>query len=233
MQKLKSGLTALAVGIVLLVALDWAASAATGNPTLLGKWNQAGDTTTIKNTGQGPALALKSKSGPALSVNSDSRVKDLNADEVDGLDAKDLQANRNKTYHWTVTDHDGDFTQAIAAQPPGSYLVSYSLQLSGAGGSEATPNIIDCRIVQSGVSGAITFTKQILAESQLASIGSPPALNGTSPLELSVGDTLELTCTMSVDKAWSTSTTQPVLVNLLKVDGSTTTIAPLGRRAVN
>jgi hypothetical protein len=231
MQKLKSGLTALAVGIVLVAALDWAAAAATGGDMILGKWNQAGKTTTLKNTGDGAALDLRSKQGAALKVNNSSRVKHLNADHLDGMDASDLRANRNKTFHWSTVDHMGDFAQAIPAQPVGSYLVSYSIQMSGAGGSEANPNIISCRIVQSGVSGAVSFTKQVLAESQLASLGTPPALNGTSPLQLATGDTLELTCTMEDDKAWSTPTTQPVLVNLLKVDGSSTRIAPLGLKA--
>jgi hypothetical protein len=230
MQKLKSGLVALAVGIVLLAALDWAAAAATGRATILGQWNQADHTTTIKNTKSGAALDLRAK-GPALKVNNDKRIKNLNADKLDGLSGKAYRSNRNKTFHWSAADHMGDFTQAIPAQPAGSYLVSYSIQLSGAGGSEANPNIIGCRIVQSGVSGAVTFTKQVLAESQLTSMGTPPALNGTSPLQLGAGDSLELTCTMEDDKPWSTTTTQPVLVNLLRVDGSHTTIAPLGRKA--
>ena len=41
MQRIKSGLTALAVGIVLLAALDWAAAAGAGPSMVLGKWDQA------------------------------------------------------------------------------------------------------------------------------------------------------------------------------------------------
>src|SRR5688500_1779030 len=79
MQKLKSGLTALAVGIVLLAALDWAAAAATGKSLVLGKWNEAGQTTTIKNNGNGPALDLRAD-GPTLAVGNSNRIKKLNAD---------------------------------------------------------------------------------------------------------------------------------------------------------
>ena len=55
-RRLTSALTALAVGIVLLTALDWAASAATGHSMVLGRWNQADHTTTLTSTGHGPAL---------------------------------------------------------------------------------------------------------------------------------------------------------------------------------
>ena len=91
MQRIKSGLTALAVGIVLLAALDWAAAAATGQSLVLGKWNQADQTTTIKNVGSGPALDIRAK-GPAIAVHNANRIKNLNADKLDGKDAADLAA---------------------------------------------------------------------------------------------------------------------------------------------
>ncbi len=84
MQRLKSGVTALAVGIILLAALDWAAAAATGRSLVLGKWNQADHATTIKNTKSGVALDLRAK-GPALKVHNTKRIKNLNADKLDGL----------------------------------------------------------------------------------------------------------------------------------------------------
>src|SRR5215210_4676969 len=128
MQKLKSGLIALAVGIVLLAALDWAAAAATGRATILGHWNQAGHTTTIKNTGKGAALDLRAK-GAALKVHNGKRIKRLNADKLDGLSSGDFRTNRNTTYQWSVASHTGGFTQAIPAQAPGSYLITFSVQL--------------------------------------------------------------------------------------------------------
>lgn len=223
MQKLKSGLIALAVGIVLIAALDWAAAAATGRATILGQWNQADHTTTIKNTKSGPALTLKSKKGPALAVNSTKRVKNLNADEVDGLSRADLQANRNTTFQWTATDHTGPFSVAIPDQLPGSYIVSYSLQMSGAAGDPGNANVINCHITQSTTVGVDTL-KAVLAETQLTSVATPPSLNGSSPLVVAAGDKLALACTMSRDgQVWSTATTQPILVNFLRTDGSTTT----------
>ncbi len=232
MQKLKSGLTALAVGIVLLAALDWAAAAATGRATVLGKWNQADHTTTIKNTAKGPALDLRAKKGPALKVNNSKRIAKLNADKLDGLSGSDYKTNRNTIFQWTVASHTGGFTQAIPAQQPGSYLITYAVQLTGAAGDPGNPNVINCRFVLTGVSGTVTFQKGILADSQVTSVGTPPALTGTSPVILAPGDALALDCTMSRNnQQWSTTVYQPVTVNLLRTDGSYVFGAPLGKTA--
>ena len=93
MQRIKSGLTALAVGIVLLAALDWAAAAATGQSFVLGKWNQADQTTTIKNVGSGPALDIRAK-GPAIAIHNANRIKNLNADKLDGKSEEDFLPSR-------------------------------------------------------------------------------------------------------------------------------------------
>jgi len=232
MQKLKSGLVALTVGIVLLAALDWAASAATGRAFVLGRWNQADHTTTLKNTGQGVALDLRAKKGPALKVNNGKRIAKLNADKLDGLSGEEYKKNRNTVYAWGVTTHTGGFTQAIPPQLPGSYLITFNVQMTGAAGSPDNPNVINCRIVQSGVSGTVVFTKGILADTQVTSVGTPPALNGTSPLTVVAGDSLALDCTMTRNaQQWSTTQYQPVLVSLLRTDGTDLYVAPLGRTA--
>ena len=138
MQRIKSGLTALAVGIVLLAALDWAAAAATGQSLVLGKWNQADQTTTIKNVGSGPALDIRAK-GPAIAVHNANRIKNLNADKLDGKDAEDLAASKQTVYVYGATSRVGGFTQNLPAQPAGSYLVAYSAQFVGAAGSLGQP----------------------------------------------------------------------------------------------
>lgn len=228
MQKIKSGLVALTVGIVLLAALDWAASAATGRSFVLGRWNQADHTTTLKNTGQGPALDLRAK-GAALKVHNGKRIKKLNADQLDGLSGSDYKTNRNTIYQWSVAQHTGGFSQAIPTQRPGSYLITFDVQLTGAAGDPGNPNVINCRIIQNGVSGTVTFQRAILADTQVTSVGTPPALNGTSPLVLSTGDSLVLNCTMTRNaQQWSTNQYQPVVVNLLRTDGSYVYTAPLG-----
>ena len=129
--------------------MNWAASAATGRPTILGQWNRADHTTTIKNTKSGAALDLRAENGPALKVNNDKRVKNLNADKLDGLSSGDFLTVRNNTYQWSATDHTGGFEVAIPDQVPGSYVVSYAVQLGGAAGSPDNPNVINCSISQS------------------------------------------------------------------------------------
>jgi hypothetical protein len=130
-----------------------------------------------------------------------------------------------------VAGHTGGFAQAIPAQAPGSYLVSFSVQLNGAAGDPANPNVINCRIIQNGLSGTVTFQKAILAETTMTSVGTPPALNGTSPVIVAAGDTMVLDCTMTRNnQQWSTTQYQPVMVNLLRTDGSFVYTAPLGKQ---
>ena len=231
MQRIKSGLTALAVGIVLLAALDWTAAAATGQHLVLGKWNQADQTTTIKNVGSGPALDIRAK-GPAFAVHNANRIKNLNADKLDGKDAADLAASKQTVYVYGATSRVGGFTQNLPAQPEGSYLVAYSAQFVGAAGTTASPNTVTCHITVSSVSGTTTTTKAILAEAQVASVESPPAVSGVGTLWLAAGDQVALVCTMSrPNQQWSTSTLQPIQVTLLHTDGVTAISAPLGRSA--
>lgn len=73
------GLTAL------ILVLAGGVYAASGNPVLLGRANEAGGRTVIENTGSGPALQLKNKPGsPPLRVNSNKRVPKLNASLLGG-----------------------------------------------------------------------------------------------------------------------------------------------------
>src|ERR1043165_7103124 len=82
---LRAVLTTVAAAAVLVGGADLTAYAATGNAFILGHSNSAGGTTSLKNTGRGPALSLNNiKSAPPLVVNSRKVVKNLNADTVDG-----------------------------------------------------------------------------------------------------------------------------------------------------
>lgn len=84
-------LKTLALTLALLLALDYASFAATGQSLLLGKVNTANQVTTIERTTAGPALSLVTKPGkPPLKVNRAAKVKKLNADLVDGLGKGDL-----------------------------------------------------------------------------------------------------------------------------------------------
>lgn len=88
--------------IALAVALSGTAYAATGGNFILGQSNSAGHISTLKNNkgsalaltsgGTGTPLTLTAPSGVApLAVDSTTKVANLNADELDGLTAADLQ----------------------------------------------------------------------------------------------------------------------------------------------
>jgi hypothetical protein len=85
-----SALAGMAVG-ALLIGFLVPAGAATGDPVLAGKLNQANASTIIK--GLSGAIPLRLESGlttPPLQVTSSQRVPKLNADLVDGRHADSL-----------------------------------------------------------------------------------------------------------------------------------------------
>lgn len=101
-MRIRSVLTTVLVALMLVVGADYVALAAGGSSFLLGKTNKTAKQTTLVRTANGPALKLKTKPGaPPLKVTSTTKVKKLNADQLDGLDATDFTS--------TVT----------AIQPPG------------------------------------------------------------------------------------------------------------------
>lgn len=129
------------LGIVVTLALGTGtAVAATGGTFLLGKSNSASTTTTLTNS-TGTALSLSSKSGTApLKVNRTTKVTNLNADQVDGLDSTKFaradigQTNSVVAFGEAVdTDDDGfpDSIFAIAECPLGT-------RLTGGGGEDYT-----------------------------------------------------------------------------------------------
>jgi hypothetical protein len=74
--------------LALFVALGGSAYAATGGDFILGHANKAGQTSSLTNAGAGPALKLASRKGtPPLAVSNDTKVTNLNADTLDGLNS--------------------------------------------------------------------------------------------------------------------------------------------------
>ncbi len=85
MRKLARGIRQYSGLAALILVLTGFASAATGNPLLLGKSNTANKPTVVQNTGTGPVLDLKAKAGqPPLKVNSSKLVPMLNAAQLQG-----------------------------------------------------------------------------------------------------------------------------------------------------
>ncbi len=122
--------SAFAAGVVVALVLGTGtAYAATGGTFLIGRSNKATTTTTLTNA-KGTALSLSSKAGqPSLRVNRNTKVPNLNADLVDGVDSASLaRVVRIGTSIATGTafDFDGDGTAdavvAVAVCPAGSQV---------------------------------------------------------------------------------------------------------------
>lgn len=125
--------------IVALVLGSGTAVAATGGKFILGKSNSATTTTVLTNT-RGTALQLNSKAGtPALKVSNATKVPNLNADRLDGLDSGALalasgQTNTVQGMTFSIdVDEDGagDVIVSVAVCPTGT-------RLTGGGGDDFT-----------------------------------------------------------------------------------------------
>lgn len=92
MHRIKTLASALVVALVVIAALDYTASAATGGKFILGQLNKAGKQTVLKRTKPGPALGLttKSSSNAPFTTNATGKVANLNADKLDGMDSVTL-----------------------------------------------------------------------------------------------------------------------------------------------
>ena len=101
MNRLRGVFVTLACALMLVVGLDYIAAATTGKSLILGQVNSANKTTTISNSGSGPALSLKA-GGPPLAVSNNKKVKNLNADLLDGSDSSDFLTTRTKVLRVTV-----------------------------------------------------------------------------------------------------------------------------------
>ncbi len=95
----KGAAVSLTAAAMLVIGIDYATFAATGDSLLLGKINHAQTTTKLVKQGAGPVLRLTSTGDnkPSLAVSSPARVRRLNADMLDGRTASTL-ASRAVTY---------------------------------------------------------------------------------------------------------------------------------------
>ncbi|MDO7869308.1 hypothetical protein [Nocardioides jiangxiensis] len=127
--------------VAALVLGSGTAYAATGGNFILGKSNSAGATTSLTNS-NGTPLALTAKSGYApLKVNSGTKVANLNADRLDGIDSSSFARTSGQTGNvvsnggmWLDFDNDGyaDALVAFVSCPTGTVM-------TGGGGEDDTP----------------------------------------------------------------------------------------------
>lgn len=146
--------TSFAAGALMALVLgSGSAYAATGGTFILGKANTAGATTVLSNT-RGTALTLNSTAGtPSLKVNRTTKVANLNADLVDGLNSSSFALASGTTGYvtgtgsWVDVDGDGanDVIMAIAQCPAGSMLTG-----GGRADFTSTGVLVDSRPIGAG-----------------------------------------------------------------------------------
>ena len=187
------GLAVALAFLALLVALTGTAVAATGGSFLLGKANKAGATSILQNTGKGPALMLKTKNlhiAP-LSVNGNgTKVANLNADKLDGIDSAQFQRRVATTCgagtavtaiasNGTVTC--GDDTSGLQKRVTGTCSGTQSVESVAADGTVTCGN--DTSGLQKRVTGTCSGTQSV---ESVGADGSVACGNDTSNLQTKV-----------------------------------------------
>jgi hypothetical protein len=153
-----------------------ASYAANGHALTLGATNTASRTTTVTNSGRGAALSLKSgTTSPSLAVSSSKLVTHLNADQVDGKHATDLQTQATT---WTIPAGTGQsFT--LNGLKPGTYLASFSVLLGATQTSQ-------CELDENGVAVVNAFGPN--------RAGAFSMVTGSGILTHAAGHALQLKC---------------------------------------
>lgn len=216
-MKLRSTVAALAVAGLLVLAVNPAGVSAAAKNLVLGTSNTESKTTTLTNTGKGPALSLTSKPGkPALKVSSSAKVAKLNADQVDGMDASAL-GTRSVVYTMDVVDP----VKAVKYDLPlesGHWLVGYSAYLNGAQDGD-----VDCYLGQQ-VEGIWTFA----GETRIAAGTMTPGLSGSASVEKTDTGTVAVFC--SATNPFTTYDNEPFQVVATRItdytDGGALASAP-------
>lgn len=214
-QRAKTAVAAVAVTGLAVVGLDTYTYAATGDSLILGKLNTAGNTTTVTNNGNGPALSLHAKgNAPALAVDSGAKIVHLNADTVDGKSAAGLQTHSRVFVSYEGVSENGEIAFQLSTFPTGSYLATYEVAMVGAYGSVTHPTTGTCRLVFSGDANATTSS---------TSVGQQIALSGSTVIRNpSVDDDWYLICSTfeapNGFKEWQVDSETPVRVTLTRID---------------
>lgn len=210
--------------VVLVVGANLAAHAATGKGFLLGQRNNADRPSTLTNTGDGPALRLRTDAAaPPMFVTSNRKVTRLNADMLDGVDASALQT-RSTLFHLPGQTNVSSFTLSLPGVAPGFYAASYSIEgvtMSSAGAT------INCAFGNSGFthSHLLTYGSSYVNNSNFSTVSASGVLDMTSEL-------LRFRCfasagTMSMSGSAVLNDSQLVLTRIdALVDGGTLAPSP-------
>jgi hypothetical protein len=150
-MRITSILAATGIAALVVVTVDVSTYAASGHSFILGRSNAANSQTTLTRTTSGPTLALNSTAGqPGLKVNRTTRIPNLNADLVDGLQGAQIATRRAPLLYKVATPLPGrtvtvtpasatvqEVTFPVAAECGANtrhvYLVEQSAWASGTG----------------------------------------------------------------------------------------------------
>jgi hypothetical protein len=180
---------------LLVVGVDYATFATTGNSLILGHINRAGQTTRLANTAGGTALRLSSSDdiSPALAVNNDVKVRHLNAAELDGMTASSL-ASHAVTF---TGGRRGDRIHGIRVWnlpvPVGAYQVGFKAAVIPRRGSPQLPVQVVCGIADFNTIGPRTHI--YTADSATYMGGFPAIMSGAEAVRIRPGTQPVLLCT--------------------------------------
>jgi hypothetical protein len=211
----------IAVAGVLVLGVDYATFATTGNSLILGHVNRADRTTVLTKTGgAGPALRLNSarQGSPALALNSDAKVRHLNADELDGKTATQL-ASRAVTFKagkpGAVVNGSRIWDLPV---PVGAYQVSFKAVAIPSTGTPQAPTQLVCGVADLptlATDNPFIYTAQVATY-----IGDFPAIvSGAESVRVRSGQQPGVLCTTSSNTAGTKFTLfTPVTVSFTKLN---------------
>lgn len=206
---------------VIVGGINIAVYAANGQPLLLGRTNTETSPAVVKNTGNGAALALRTRSSaPPLTVSSGKKVRKLNADKVDGFSAKALQSRPIVLRDTDLTTVREDFiTWSLEAVPDGAYHVWWDVNFQPL----PDANDVVCAVTTN------SFSRQFAAERESGEGGWIATwLSGSALIQLDADD-MQFFCQTS---APSLQLKGPLTIAFQKVDGTRTPPFPVTSRPV-
>jgi hypothetical protein len=191
---LKGAVATVAAAAMIVVGVDYVTLAASGDSLILGHFNAAAKATTLTRHAPGPVLRLHSAgpNSPGLAVDSDAKVRHLNADTVDGRHASSLVSHavtfkagaRGDVFHGTA------FWELDLA--PGVYEASFKALVIPASGTVGTPVGVICGIADLNTVGASTHA--YTADSASYNGQFPAIMSGAETIRIRSSNRPGLTC---------------------------------------
>ena len=237
MRHLKTLASALVVVLVLVMATDYIALAATGKTLILGGVNNVTTATTINKKTTGPAIDINNSQGTGVRINTrngkaplrvtqSAKVKHLNADLLDGKNASALSPKLLEFRSPTGPVPAGNvLTLDTPKIAPGVYLATYSVWMDNPqpAPSEASPLIVQCYLAtyKDGV-----YVSSIGTTAMTTTGNGSPGLSGAGALTINSGEIVELFCLRTVVTTFNIIPDSPIQITLTKMNKSKlTTVA--------